>query len=95
MTYEHLRNLPATQFRRVCGVEPRTFEAMLEALREAEQRKGKPGLPPKVALADQLLLMLLYHYDYRTQLQLGVDSGQGGIGCLPADSTGRGSGAGR
>ncbi len=77
MSYENLRNLPADQFRRTCGVEPATFEAMLEALRAAEQRKRKPGRPPKKPLEDQLLLTLLYHYDYRTQLQLGVDSGLG------------------
>lgn len=50
---------------------------MLEALQAAEHRKRKSGRPPKVSLANQLLLTLLYHYDYRTQLQLGVDSGLG------------------
>ena len=77
MSYENLRKLPTDQFRRACGVEPETFEAMLEALQTAEQRKRKSGRPPKVSLADQLRLTLLYHYDYRTQLQLGVDSGLG------------------
>ena len=77
MSYENLRKLPADQFRRACGVKPETFEAMLEALQTAECQKRKSGRPPKVSLADQLQLTLLYHYDYRTQLQLGVDSGLG------------------
>lgn len=77
MSYENLRTLSADQFRRACGVEPQTFDAMLEALHVAEAQKQKPGRPPKIALADQLLLTLHYHYDYRTQLQLGLDSGLG------------------
>lgn len=50
---------------------------MLEALETAEGGKRKPGRPTALSLADQLLVMLLYHYDYRTQLQLGVESGLG------------------
>jgi hypothetical protein len=53
---------------------------MLEALQAAEHRKNKSGRPPKVTLADQLLLTLLYHDDYRTQLQLGMESGLGESG---------------
>jgi hypothetical protein len=71
MSYENLRKLPADQFRRACGVKPETFEAMLETLQTAERQKRKSGRPPKVPLADQLQLTLLYHYDYRTQSQLG------------------------
>jgi hypothetical protein len=77
MRYENLRTLPVDQFRRACGVKPETFEAMLEALEAAERRKRKPGRRPNLTLADQLLVTLLYHYDYRTQLQLGVASGLG------------------
>lgn len=77
MSYENLRKLPADQFRRACGVLPGTFEAMVEALEGAEQRKRKSGRPPVMSLPDQLLVTLLYHYDYRTQLQLGVESGLG------------------
>jgi hypothetical protein len=77
MSYENLRKLPADQFRRACGVKPETFEAMMEAVRTAERQKRKSGRPSTVPLADQLQLTLLYHYDYRTQLQVGVDSGLG------------------
>ncbi len=77
MSYETLRNLPSDQFRRACGVKPETFEAMLDALQAAEARKRTSGRPPKLPLADPLHLTLRYHYDYRTQLQLGVDSGLG------------------
>lgn len=75
MSYENLKKLPADQFRRACGVEPETFNAMLEALQAAEDKKVKSGRPPEMSLADQLLVTLLYHYDYRTQLQLGVEAG--------------------
>jgi len=77
MSCENLKNLPANQFRRVCGVKPETFDAMVDALATTEQRKRKPGRPPKLSLADQVLLALKYHYDYRTQLQLGVETGLG------------------
>ena len=77
MSYENLSNLPKDQFRRACGVEPKTFDAMVEAVEAAERKKRKPGRPPRLSLHDQVLVTLQYHYDYRTQLQLGVESGLG------------------
>ena len=67
MSYENLRKLPTDQFRRACGVEPKTFDAMVEALEAAERKKRKPGRPPRLSLPEQVLVTLRYHYDYRTQ----------------------------
>jgi len=50
---------------------------MVEALEAVERKKRKPGRPSRLSLPDQLLVTLQYHYDYRTQLQLGVESGLG------------------
>ncbi len=75
MRYEHLRNVSRETFRRLCGVSPETFEQMVDALAAAEARKDKPGRPCRVPLADQVLVMLQYHYAYTPQVRLGVDHG--------------------
>jgi DNA-binding MarR family transcriptional regulator len=56
-------------------VSPETFEQMVAALEAAEAGKTKPGRPSELSLADQVLLMLQYHYDYDTQARLGVAFG--------------------
>lgn len=75
MRYEQLQHQPRETFRRVCGVSPETFEQMVDALEAAEADKTKPGRPCELSLADRVLLMLRYHYDYDTQARLGVDFG--------------------
>ena len=67
MRYDHIQDLAPTDFKRLSGVRPETFMAMLTAL----QRQGRPfGRPPKLSLADQLLLTLMYWREYRTQFHI-------------------------
>jgi hypothetical protein len=66
MTDEQLKDLKPEDFKRACGVSPQTFEPMLQVLREHEQRKSKPGRPPKHSLAGQLFMTLQYWREYRT-----------------------------
>ena len=75
MTYEQLKDLKPGDFKRACGVSPQTFEHMLQVLREHEQRKSKPGRPPKHSLADQLLMTLQYWREYRTYFHIGLSWG--------------------
>ena len=58
MTYEQLKDLKPGDFKRACGVSPQTFEKMLRVLREYEQRKIKPGRPPKLSLEAQFPMPL-------------------------------------
>lgn len=75
MTYEQIKDLKPEEFKRACGVQPQTFEKMLQVLREHGQRKMKPGRPPKLALEDQLLVTLQYWREYRTYFHIGLSWG--------------------
>lgn len=75
LSYENLQELSDDDFRLACGVKCEIFNAMLETLEAAEESKLKDGCIPHLSLPDQLLVMLLYHYDHWTQLQLSVDTG--------------------
>jgi len=67
MRYDQIQDLAPADFKRLTGVRPETFTAMLTAL----QRVGRPfGRPSKLSLADQLLLTLMYWREYRTQFHI-------------------------
>ena len=67
MRYDQIQDVTSADFKRLTGVRPETFSAMLTALR----RQGRPfGRPTKLALADQLLLTLMYWREYRTQFHI-------------------------
>ena len=59
MKYDEVEGLPLGQFKRLTGVRRETFERMLGVLKQSEQKK-RSGRPSKLALADQLLLTLVY-----------------------------------
>jgi len=53
-----------SQFQRLTGVKPITFEKMLFIIKTVkEQRRKHPngGKAPKLSIEDQLLMMLMYH----------------------------------
>lgn len=58
MEYTTLDNLPASQFRRACGVSRSTFAAMVEELRESLDRSGKRGGQNRLSVENQLLIAL-------------------------------------
>jgi len=68
--YEQAKALKPAAFRRLLGVRPETFTAMLQALREREGRKRKSGRPSKLPLEEQLLLTLEFWRDYPTLFSL-------------------------
>lgn len=57
MTYGTVKHLKPSEFKRLCGVQPGTFEAMLSVVRQVESYKP-PGRPSKLSLEDQLLMTL-------------------------------------
>ncbi len=63
------------KFKRKLGVKRKTFEAMLEVLRERERGKKKKGRTPALELADQLVLSLSLWREYRTHFHLSEDWG--------------------
>lgn len=67
-----------SQFQRLTGVKPGTFEKMLFIIKTVkEQRRKHPnrGKAPKLSIEDQLLMMLMYHREYRTFLHIAADYG--------------------
>jgi Helix-turn-helix of DDE superfamily endonuclease len=75
MTYAQIKDLKPEDVKRACGVHPQTFDKMLHVLREPEQRKIKPGRPPKLSLEAQLLMPLQYWREYRTYFHIGLSWG--------------------
>jgi len=75
MTYEQLKHLKPSAFKRRCGVQPDTFEQMTRLLRPHLDRSGKRGGQPKLSVEDQLLLVLEYWREYRTQFHIGTSWG--------------------
>lgn len=71
MFYEQAKDLALEPFKRLTGVKPETFRAMIGALRGAVARKRKSGRPSKLKLEDQLLLTLMYLRENRTYFHIG------------------------
>lgn len=65
-------------FKRLTGVRHNTFEKMVEVVKEHAARSRKhptKGAPPKGAVEDQLLMMLMYYREYRTFLHTATSYG--------------------
>lgn len=75
MTYEQVKNLKATEFKRLCGVYPDTFRDMVKVLSVEKILQKKTGRPSKLSLEDQILITLTYWREYRTYFHLGNDWG--------------------
>ena len=75
MTYEQLKQLKPREFKRRCGVQPDTFRQMVELLNPHLDRRGKRGGQCKLRVEDQLLLVLEYWREYRTQFHIGTSWG--------------------
>lgn len=75
MTYKQLKHLKSGAFKRRCGVHPETFEQMVEILHPYLDRSGKRGGQCKLSVEDQLLLVLEYWREYRTQFHIATSWG--------------------
>ena len=74
--YEKLKKLKPEQFKRLTGVKPDTFEAMLRECEIADKiRKSRGGKPNKLSIPTQILLMLEYYREYRSMAHMAVDYG--------------------
>ena len=75
MTYEQFTRLKPSAFKRRGGVHPEIFEQMVELLRPHVDRRGKRGGQAKLGVEDQLLLVLEYWREYRTQFHIATSWG--------------------
>ncbi|TRU26501.1 MAG: IS5 family transposase [Microcystis aeruginosa Ma_SC_T_19800800_S464] len=71
MTYEQVKTLKPTEFKRVCGVYPDTFKDMVTVLKAEKVWQKKTGRPSKLSTEDQLLITLEYWREYRTYFHPG------------------------
>ena len=72
MTYEQLKQLKPEAFKRRCGLRVETFNQMIEILNPHLDRRGKRGGQSKLSVEDQLLVVLEYWREYRTQFHIGT-----------------------
>ena len=74
--YEKLKELKPEIFKRLTGVKPDTFKAMLEVCQEHhKKKKSKGGKPNKLSVSTQILLMLEYYREYRSMAHMAFDYG--------------------
>jgi hypothetical protein len=76
MKYEKTKSLREKDFRRLTGVQRKTFDKMVEILKKAEvERRAKGGHESKLSIEDMLLLTLEYLREYRTYFHIGQNYG--------------------
>jgi hypothetical protein len=75
MEYRKIRKLSANQFKRLTGVQKKTFKRMVELVENEEKKKKKSGCPCKLTIEEQVLMTLQYLREYRTQYHIGIDWG--------------------
>jgi Helix-turn-helix of DDE superfamily endonuclease len=75
MTYEQVKNLKATEFKRFCGVHPETFKDMVKVLNAEKILQKKSGRPNKLSTEEQILITLEYWREYRTYFHIGTSWG--------------------
>ncbi len=74
-SWERLKRLKAEAFKRLVGVQPKTYREMVEVVRPVADKTGKRGRSFKLSAEDMVLLTLEYLRDYPTYLRLGSDWG--------------------
>jgi Helix-turn-helix of DDE superfamily endonuclease len=75
MTYSQIENLKPTEFKRLCGVYPETFNKMVKVLSAEKALQKKMGRPSKLSIEDQILITLTYWREYRTYFHIGTSWG--------------------
>ena len=75
MSYNQVKNLEPTEFKRLCGVTSATFEQMVKVVAAEKVLAKKSGRPSKLSIEDQVLMTLEYWREYRTHFHIGVSWG--------------------
>ena len=65
--YEDIEDHSPEHFHRATGVSKTLFSEMLSTLEAAKPRMGRP---PKLSLANQVVVCLMYLREYRTQFHI-------------------------
>ena len=74
MSYKQVKNLEPTEFKRLCGVTPATFEQMVKVVAAEKVLAKKSGRPSKLSIEDQVLMTervlagVSHSFSYRSKL---------------------------
>jgi hypothetical protein len=80
MFWEKIKQQTNPNFKRLTGVKRNTFKLMVKEVKKHDDKiiKGKGNNrshPFKLCIEDQVLMMLMYYREYRTQFHIGVTYG--------------------
>lgn len=80
MFWENIKQHSKANFKRLTGVEIKTFKLMVREIKNHEKKtvrkKGNNRSRPfKLSVEDQILMMLMYYREYRTQFHIGETYG--------------------
>jgi hypothetical protein len=78
MYYKDIGDINDTHFRRLVGVKRPVFEKMVAVVTEYKEKHRKHknrGRPPRLTIADLVLVMLMYYREYRTFFHVGRSYG--------------------
>ena len=78
MLWKNIQQLKPRAFKRLVGVQPRTFQTMvLEVKRKIKSKRKHPDKhrPNKYSIEDQVLMTLMYWREYRTMFHIASDYG--------------------
>lgn len=80
MFWENIKHHSDENFKRLTGVGHKTFKLMVKEVRSHEikivRKKGNNRRRPyKLSIEDQILMMLMYYREYRTQFHIGETYG--------------------
>lgn len=89
MTYEYLKHLKPSDFKRRCGVHPETFDQIVEVLRPELDRRGKRGGQAKLSVENQLLVVLFVLARIPDAISHWQQLGLERVGSVSIDSAGR------
>lgn len=78
MFWKDVQQISGGQFRRLTGVKKATFEKMVAELAQSKlvhRKHISRGRPSKLSVKDQVLMMLMYHREYRPFFHIGLTYG--------------------
>lgn len=78
MEWTKVQHSSPSAFKRLTGVKPSTFSAMVKEVKQKtkkKRQKKKRGAPFKLSQEDQVLMALMYWREYRTMYHIGHQYG--------------------
>jgi hypothetical protein len=73
MQHEQTKRLSNREFKRLVGVQRRTFDEMVAVMQQSVSDKQTRGCPNKLSIENQVLVCLQYWREYRTYFHIAQD----------------------